>query len=105
MAYDIPHPGRELIGLRDWGSSRVYDIEATAPPDFPVLPPDENEAQIKLMMREMLADRFKLRLHTETREESVLIMTAEKDNLKIKEAAVPAAGEKKNAIGAAMSGH
>lgn len=41
------------------------------------------------MLRAMLADRFKLRMHTEMREESVLIMTAEKGGLKVPEVAAP----------------
>jgi uncharacterized protein (TIGR03435 family) len=41
------------------------------------------------MLREMLADRFTLRMHTETRKESVLIMTAERGSLKVPEVAAP----------------
>lgn len=102
MAYDIPLPDRQMIGLPEWAKRTVYDIEAKAGANFPMLPPAENEAQINLMLREMLADRFKLRLHIETREEPALIMTAEKGSLKIKEVAAPVAPEKAGDVNAAM---
>jgi uncharacterized protein (TIGR03435 family) len=105
MAYDIPHGDRQLIGLPKWAqdwTQSSYSVEAKAGADFPVLAQAENEAQIKLMMREMLADRFKLRLHVETRQESLLIMTVERGSLKVKEveaAEPPARGRINAALG------
>lgn len=84
-------PSDRLLGLPRWGRSTAYAIEAKAGADYPALAPAENEVQIRLMLREMLADRFRLRMHTETREESVLVMTAEKGGLRVPavEAPVP----------------
>jgi uncharacterized protein (TIGR03435 family) len=86
-------PSDRLIGLPSWAQGRVYSIEARAGADYRALPPAENEVQIRLMLREMLADRFKLRMHTETREETVLIMTAERGSLKVPEVAAPVGPE------------
>lgn len=102
MAYDIPHADRQLIGLPQWAKRTAYAIEAKAAADFPVLPAAENETQIRLMLREMMADRFKLRMHTETREETVLTMTVEKGGLKIKEVAAPVLPEKVGYVSGSM---
>jgi uncharacterized protein (TIGR03435 family) len=101
MAYDIPQD-RQLMGLPEWANRTAFSVEAKAGADFPVLSPAENEAQIKLMLREMLADRFKLRLHMETREETVLTMAVAKGGLKIKEVAAPVAPGKAGDITAGM---
>src|SRR5678816_3396461 len=68
-AYDVKDPGRRLIGVPKW--DRLYSVNAKAADDFPVLPPKENAEQVRLMVRNLLRDRFKLQLHTETRQEDV----------------------------------
>ena len=53
--------GREIAGGPDWIDSERYDIEARAGSDA-------DEAQLRLMLQALLADRFRVRLHKETRE-------------------------------------
>jgi uncharacterized protein (TIGR03435 family) len=51
-----------------WMESDRYDIVAKAPGNA-------TDAEMKLMVRTLLADRFKLKLHRETREEPVVIIS------------------------------
>jgi len=55
-----PTQTREIVGAPDWVTYDNYDVEARAGRDLPFskLPP---------LMRNLLADRFKLRAHLETR--------------------------------------
>lgn len=53
-------PAFRVTGGPDWIDSERYDIQAKADAAVP-------EAQLHAMMRALLADRFKLALHTETR--------------------------------------
>jgi uncharacterized protein (TIGR03435 family) len=102
MAYDIPLPDRQLLGLPEWAKRTAYSVEAKAAADFPTLAPAENEAQIKFMLREMLADRFKFRIHMETREEDTLIMTIGNGGFKVKEVSAPVPPEKAGDVSAAL---
>lgn len=58
-----------LANLPKWVSSDVFEIEARAP----ISNPTKN--QMRLMMQSLLADRFKLAVHFETREAPVLALT------------------------------
>ncbi len=58
-AYGIPN--RQISGVPEKMSTETYDIEAKA--ERPV-----NRAQMMLMLRNLLEDRFKLVVHRETRE-------------------------------------
>ena len=52
-------------------SSDHFDIVATIPAGVPLpseAPQDEAPTQFQLMLRALLADRFKLEVHTETRQ-------------------------------------
>ena len=62
-AYKLPHTGNQglILGAPDWVDHIPYDIEAKADGD----PPRE---QMLLMLQAMLADRFKLAWHWETRQ-------------------------------------
>jgi len=72
LAYKLPVTGNRgvMIGAPDWVDSVPYNIEARAQGN----PPRE---QMILMLQSMLADRFKLAAHWETREMPVyaLVMT------------------------------
>lgn len=72
FAYNVKNPAIQMTGLPRWTEGESYAVAAKAGPDFPTLPPAENYEQMRLMMRAMLADRFHLRLHTETCQEKVL---------------------------------
>ena len=57
----------EIVGMPDWATTERYDVTATG--DSTISMP--TQAQRTDMLRAMLADRFKLRTHFETREQSV----------------------------------
>jgi uncharacterized protein (TIGR03435 family) len=73
----------QMIGGPDWLNSDRFDIEAKGPPANG----DESAAaklgapsQTQLMVRALLADRFKLGVHTETRDLPIFaLVTANKD--------------------------
>ena len=65
------HPNRLIIGAPPWIDTKLYDIEAKAEGD----PPRE---QMKLMLQSLLADRFKLVAHRETRQLPVYALVVKK---------------------------
>jgi uncharacterized protein (TIGR03435 family) len=68
MAYDVNV--RQISGGPGWLNSDCYDIEAK--PERPA-----SREQIRLMLQSLLADRFNLKLHKETRELPMYVLTAE----------------------------
>jgi len=64
-AFTIKNP--EIAGLPDWATRERYDVIATVAAE----PSREQEA---VMLRELLADRFKYRGHMEQREQSVFAL-------------------------------
>lgn len=84
LAYDVPpafmgpYDGKILAGP-DWINSEVYSIDAKA--EAPA-----TEAQLKLMLQSLLAERFNLKLHRETRELPVYALVTTKNPLKFQPA-------------------
>ena len=70
--------------------------------DFPALPPAENKRQVQLMLRQMLADRFHLQIHSEARPGKVFKLEVAKGGFKIKEAEPPRPPAKETPVGAAF---
>jgi uncharacterized protein (TIGR03435 family) len=70
----------QLEGTSDWMQTDRYDITARAPGDR--APTVEEE---KRMLQALLAERFQLKLHSETREKSVYALTVGKNGSKLKE--------------------
>ncbi len=66
IAYDIRFTlaAQHISGAPGWISTERYDIEAKAASAA------TTEADLKLMLRQLLADRFKLKLHEESKEVS-----------------------------------
>jgi uncharacterized protein (TIGR03435 family) len=66
----------------------LYDIEATAPKD--AIPPGssskDRDDKIKEMLRTLLADRFKLRVHRELKEQTVYALVIGKNGPKLQSA-------------------
>src|SRR6185436_19104991 len=79
-----------------------YDVSARAAGDLPQLSPDENLRQVRLMVRQMLADRFRLQLHTEVRQETILKMLVDTGGLRLKEVAAPVPPEAEGRVNLAM---
>jgi uncharacterized protein (TIGR03435 family) len=72
MAYGINDRQLSLKGAPEWIGADGFDIDAKA--DKPA-----SYEQIQLMMQTLLADRFKLKLHRETREERIYALIVDKD--------------------------
>lgn len=77
FAYDM-HP-KQVLGAPGWADSERFDIEAK--PDQPGMP---SVKQMKRMLQKLLAERFSLASHKDTRELSAYAITAVKGGVKIK---------------------
>jgi uncharacterized protein (TIGR03435 family) len=66
FAYDVQ--GLRLVGGPDWIRSERFDIVAKAEQPFPAWSPTGPPMPLLLMMRTLLAERFGLVVHQETRE-------------------------------------
>ena len=67
--------GREIIGGPDWIDRDHFDVLVRADPSQPITDAQGFPAPLFEMMRAMLEDRFKLQVHTETRELPVYSLT------------------------------
>jgi uncharacterized protein (TIGR03435 family) len=65
-----------ISGGPSWINSDRFDIQAKAAPNTP-------EAQMMMMTQALLADRFGLQVHRETRDSRVLVLTAVKSGMKL----------------------
>src|SRR5262249_50487290 len=61
----------QIVAAPDWIASERFDIVAKAEGELPMTPPGSGPAPEMLMLRTLLADRFKLRVHDEKREMSM----------------------------------
>ncbi len=75
-AYGIPEDQDYRLAGPEWLATEHFDIQARFPADVPM-------AQVRQMMQALLADRFKLTLHRETRQLTTYALVAAKDGLKI----------------------
>jgi uncharacterized protein (TIGR03435 family) len=76
VAYDVQQ--KQVVGGPDWISSDKFDIDGE--PDVPGTP-DLN--QLKTMVQKLLADRFALKFHRETKSMSAYVLTVAKDGPKL----------------------
>ena len=65
----------QIIGGPSWIDSSTFDITATIPNGTPSTIPS-----IVPMLQTLLADRFRLRTHTETKDGSIYVLTFARDN-------------------------
>ncbi len=74
--HSLPLPASQVVGGPAWIDSQGYDIEVK---------PEGNTdpKQVWLMWQTLLADRFKLRLHRETRELPLYVLTAANNGFKL----------------------
>ena len=81
-AYDLDT--YRVLGLPDWAQPEgaqagdYYDVDAIAPMEKPT------RAELQEMLRSLLAERFQLRAHLETRELPVYALTVAKGGVKLK---------------------
>jgi uncharacterized protein (TIGR03435 family) len=87
-AYGL-HMMDQVAGLPGWADSDAFDVEAKMDEESAAalqkLPKTERYHQQELMLQELLADRFKLKVHHETKELPVYALAIAKGGLKIKE--------------------
>ena len=77
FAYDVQK--KQIVNAPAWIDSERYDIEAV--PDAPGTP---NTEQVRVMIRKLLADRFKLTFHKEQRDLPAYVLTVAKSGEKLK---------------------
>lgn len=91
-AYELRYPG-QLIGLPRWTREETFDIDARMADAQIVasrkLSDRERLAQAAPMLRTMLADRFNLKAHHETRVLPVYALVVAKGGFKLKQAEGP----------------
>jgi|ERR1700733_4364309 len=80
----------EVSGGPDWIKNEVYDFEAKVDAsvvqgEWKKLTFDQKFDQLRLMMRSLLADRFKLKIRRETKELPVYVLVVDKNGPKLTE--------------------
>jgi len=75
LMYKVPM--RQIVGGPDWINTEPYDVEARA--DGP-----HSVDDLHVMYQNLLADRFHLKFHKETREGPVYALTVDKSGLRMK---------------------
>ncbi len=82
-----------ISGMPPWTTRDVFEIQATMPKNSPGYTQSDlllgNAPQLELMLQALLADRFKLRVHRETRVMPVYALTLGKNGPKLKKSAGP----------------
>lgn len=84
LAYNVSEDRDNAISAPDWSNFERYDIAAK----FPLGTPLE---QVRVMLQNLLADRFRLKLHRESKELPIYALVATKNGPKL---AVSAPGNK-----------
>ncbi len=91
-AYELKSPG-QVVGLPKWGYEDSFDIEAKVDEDtlpaYQKLSDQGQKEQAAPMLRSMLADRFNLKAHHETRELPVYALVVAKGGFKLKQSQAP----------------
>jgi len=82
MAYGVAEGTDYLFKGPDWWDTENFDIYAKFPPGTP-------DSQVFLMLQRLLDERFKLKLHHESREFSVYALLVDKRGSKVRPSANP----------------
>src|SRR6266566_960851 len=79
----------QILAGPDWLDSEKYDVEAklgnSAVNELGKLSPDQRNLESQTMLQALLADRFKLTLHHETKEAPAYVLVIAKDGPKLRE--------------------
>jgi len=97
FAYDVKDAANRLLGLPGWAKEASYSVAAKPPAGFSGAVP-----QVRLMLQAMLADRFHLQVHHETREEAIYRVEVAKGGLKLREVEAPVPPQQEGYVGVAM---
>jgi uncharacterized protein (TIGR03435 family) len=79
-----------IPGMPGWGTSELFDVDAKA--DDPTaaamekLPRDEQSKLTQQMIQKLLGDRFKLRVHNESRKEPIYTLALARGGAKLQDA-------------------
>ena len=87
-SYDVPYQSPRMSGGPEWIHTERYDIDAK-PPDGAVpagLSAKDRNTRIRLMLQSLLANRFKLVVHHETKEIPVYSLVVGKNGPRLKKA-------------------
>jgi uncharacterized protein (TIGR03435 family) len=88
IAYDLKTED-QISAMPGWGNSAHYDIEAKADAEtmaaLKAMPEEAREQASDTMLQAMLADRFQLKVHHETRELPTYSLVVAKGGLKLKQ--------------------
>jgi uncharacterized protein (TIGR03435 family) len=87
-AYKL-RPNDDVPGLPGWAKSEVFDVEAGMDADsyaeLQKMPVQERSERRAIMLQALLADRFKLKMHYETRERPIYALVIANSGSKLKE--------------------
>jgi uncharacterized protein (TIGR03435 family) len=104
FAYNVTNPSSQLGGLPQWAKNRNFSVSASAGSDYPAdLPAGENRERVRAMLRNMLEDRFQLRVRTEIRQEQTYELHTAKQGFQIPAVDPPVPPARAGYVNAAMS--
>ncbi|MGH9421652.1 MAG: M56 family metallopeptidase, partial [Thermoanaerobaculia bacterium] len=86
FAYNLPFQGTQRSGGPDWirSAENIYDIEAKADEDaLKGLSSNERADKLRLMLQSLLAERFKLTIRRDRKEQPVYTLTVGKNGPKL----------------------
>ncbi len=86
VAYNLPFQGTQLSGGPDWIRSmdNAYDIEAKAnADDLKGLSPEDRADKLRRMLQALLAERFKLTVRRDIKEQPVYVLTVGKNGTRL----------------------
>jgi uncharacterized protein (TIGR03435 family) len=86
VAYNLPFQGTQLSGGPDWirSGESAYDIEAKAnADDLKGLSPEDRAKKLRAMLQALLAERFKLTIRRDSKEQPVYVLTVAKNGPKL----------------------
>lgn len=87
----VEYPGAQVLGGPSWIDKDRYEIKGKIPDELrqerQKMSKSDRDAQTEMMEQSLLAERFHLKVHFETREMSIFELVPAKGGLKIKPAA------------------
>jgi uncharacterized protein (TIGR03435 family) len=107
-AYGVLMEG-QVVGLPEWAKTEPIAVEAKTDADvtrgLAKLPPMEQWKQSQLMLQAMLADRFALKAHRETRDLPIYELTVAKGGSKMKQTSPDDSGGNANYASGKVTAH
>jgi uncharacterized protein (TIGR03435 family) len=107
-AYGVLMEG-QVVGLPEWAKTEAITVQAKMDADttraLRKLPPMEQWKQMQLMLQAMLADRFALKAHRETRDLPIYELTVAKGGSKMKQTSPDSGGGNANYASGKVTAH